>query len=153
LTESLLRLVRAEVVKGHNEPSDAERALFDFVLSFEQWAQRRFNGHHETEHLLSETRSCVLAQLPRPIDVASLAARFGMSRCRFSHYFRNMTGKSPGHFATEVRLQKVEEMLLETRDPLKCIADACGFANPNHLCKVFRRLRQITPTMFRQKKR
>jgi AraC-like DNA-binding protein len=28
--------------------------------------------------------------------------------------------------------------------------DACGFANANHLCKVFRRFRHITPIAFRQ---
>ena len=153
LTASLLRLVRAEILKGFREPPDAERALFDFVLSFEQWARGKIDGTREIERLLADTRSCVLAKLPRAIDVESLAARFGMSRCHFSHYFRRITGMTPGHFATEVRLQRVEELLRETRDPLKCIADACGFANPNHLCKVFRRLRHVTPTVFRQKER
>lgn len=153
LTASLLRLVRAEVLKGFNEPADAERTLFDFVLSFEHWARRKVDGTREIEQLIADTRSHVLAKLPHAIDVESLAARFGMSRCHFSHYFRRMTGMTPGHFATEVRLHKVEEMLLDTREPLKCIADACGFANPNHLCKVFRRLRHVTPTVFRQKKR
>jgi AraC-like DNA-binding protein len=153
LTASLLRLVRAEILKGFNEPADAERTLFDFVLSFEQWARRKVDGTREIERLISDTRSYVLAKLPQAIDVESLAARFGMSRCHFSHHFRRMTGMTPGHFATEVRLHKVEELLLDTREPLKCIADACGFANPNHLCKVFRRLRHVTPTVFRQRKR
>jgi AraC-like DNA-binding protein len=153
LTASLLRLLRAEILKGLNETCDAERTLFDFVLSFEQWARQKIDGTRELERLIVDTRSCILSNLPRAIDVKSLAARFGMSRCHFSHYFRRLTGMTPGHFATEVRLQKVEELLLETRDPLKCIADACGFANPNHLCKVFRRFRHVTPTVFRQKRR
>jgi AraC-like DNA-binding protein len=153
LAASLLRLVRAEILKNLHEPADAERALFEFVLSFEQWARRKADGTREIERLMDETRACVLAKLPRAIDVGSLASRFGMSRCHFSHYFRRITGMTPGRFATEIRLGKVEEMLLETREPLKVVADACGFANPNHLCKVFRRLRQVTPTVFRQKTR
>jgi AraC-like DNA-binding protein len=153
LTSSLLRLVRSEILKGFHEPADAERALFDFVLSFEQWARRKADGTREIERLMEETRACVVAKLPKAIDVGTLAARFGMSRCHFSHYFRRVTGMTPGRFATEIRLHKVEEMLLETREPLKIVADACGFANPNHLCKVFRRHRQITPTVFRQRAR
>jgi AraC family transcriptional regulator len=60
---------------------------------------------------------------------------------------------TPAHFATEVRIQKVERMLLDTHEPLKTIAVACGFANANHLCKVFRRFRQYTPTAFRRELR
>jgi AraC family transcriptional regulator len=92
----------------------------------------------------------VLARLPAAIEVTSLAEKFGMSRSYFSHVFRERTGITPAHFATEVRIKQVEGMLRATCEPLKTIAAACGFANANHPCKVFRRLRHNTPTAFRQ---
>ena len=98
---------------------------------------------------MEDVRSHVLAMLPEAVEVTELAAKFGMSRGHFSHFFRKRTGMTPSHFATQVRIQAVEKMLLSTREPLKTIADACGFANANHLCKVFRRFRHFTPTSFR----
>jgi AraC-like DNA-binding protein len=108
------------------------------------------NGAREDERLTDEVRSHILAALPRTVGAAALAAKFGMSRGHFSYLFRKRTGMTPSRFATQVRLQAVEKMLLSTREPLKIIADACGFANASCLCKVFRRFRHITPSAFRR---
>lgn len=51
--------------------------------------------------------------------------------------------------ATEVRVHEATRLLRETREPLKQIADACGFANANHFCKVFRRFQHVSPAAYR----
>jgi AraC family transcriptional regulator len=88
--------------------------------------------------------------LPKALDVHALAAGHGMSRTHFSHLFRARTGLTPAHFATEVRIHEAARMLLETHAPLKQIAAACGFANPNHFCKVFRRIQHVSPKAYRR---
>jgi AraC-like DNA-binding protein len=150
LTASVVRLVRGSMMKDFQDQFEVERAIFDFVLAFERWVRQATKQVREDERLLDDVRARVLARLPKAIEVSSLAAEFGMSRSHFSHFFRVRTGITPAHFATQVRIQTVERMLLDTYKPLKIIADACGFANANHLCKVFRRFRQLTPTAFRQ---
>ena len=82
------------------------------------------------------------------VDV--LAAEHGMSRSHFSHFFRVRTGRTPARFATEVRIHEATRLLLDTRAPLKQIADACGFLDANHFCKVFRRLQHLSPASYRQ---
>lgn len=153
LTTSVVRLVRGAIVKDFQDELDAEMALFEFAIAFERWTRRSTVGAREAERFLDEVRMQVLAKLPRAVEVCSLAKNFGMSRSYFSCLFRERTGMTPAHFATEVRIQKVERMLLDTHEPLKTIAVACGFANANHLCKVFRRFRQYTPTAFRRELR
>jgi AraC-like DNA-binding protein len=150
LTASVVRLVRGALRYDFQDELEAELALFDFVLTFERWMRRRADGTREAQRLMDQVRSHVLARLPRAIEVSSLAAEFGMSRGHFSRVFRERTGMAPSHFATQVRIQTVEKMLLATREPLKTIANACGFANANHLCKVFRRLRAFSPDAFRR---
>jgi AraC-like DNA-binding protein len=153
LTASVIRLARGGMAKDFPDQFAAEMALFELVLSFEKSAQHPANGACDAQSLLDDVRLRVLARLPRAIEVPSLAAEFGMSRSYFSHFFRERTGVTPAHFATEVRIQRVEQMLLATREPLKTIADACGFANANHLCKVFRRLRHFSPRTYRHELR
>ena len=145
-----LRLVRGALRKDFRDRFEAEIALFEFVVAFERWAQAGRESISEGQRLMDEVRSLVVAKLPKAIGVHSLAAEFGMSRSHFSHFFREQTGLTPAHFATDLRIQKAARMLLDTRAPLKTIADACGFANANHLCKVFRRLRHLSPSAFRQ---
>jgi AraC-like DNA-binding protein len=153
LTAGLLRLVRGAIKKDFRDRFEAEIALFEFVLTFERWAQQSAKSISDGQTLMDEVRSYTLASLPRAIEVHTLAAEFGMSRSHFSHYFRERTGLTPAHFSTEVRVEQATRMLRETRDPLKAIADACGFASANHLCKVFRRLRHLSPASFRQERR
>ncbi len=153
LTTSMVRLVRGAIAKDFQDELDAEMALFELAIAFERWTRRSTVGAREAERFLDEVRMQVLAKLPRAVEVCSLAKNFGMSRSYFSCLFRERTGMTPAHFATEVRIQKVERMLLDTHEPLKTIAVACGFANANHLCKVFRRFRKYTPTAFRRELR
>jgi transcriptional regulator GlxA family with amidase domain len=94
-----------------------------------------------------------VTRLPKFIGVDALAAEFGMSRSHFTHSFRLHTGLTPAHFSTEVRVNEAARMLLETNALLKNIADACGFTSANHFGKVFRRLRQLSPSSFRQARR
>jgi len=150
LATSTIRLARGAIIKDFQDEFDAEMALFDFTIAFERWARSLSVGARDAEILIEDVRMQVLAKLPRAVEVSSIAEKFGMSRSYFSHVFRDQTGLTPAHFATEVRIQKVERMLLDTREPLKTIAAACGFANANHLCKVFRRFRRCTPTAFRR---
>ncbi len=150
LTARVLRLVRGAIKKDFRDQFETEMALFDLALTFERWVQQSRKSASQGQRLMDDVRSRVIAGLPQNIGIDALAAEFGMSRSHFSHFFRERTGLTPAHFATEVRVQRAARMLLDTRVPLKIIADACGFANANHLCKVFRRFHHLSPATFRQ---
>lgn len=150
LTAGVVRLVRGAICKDFKDQFEAELALFELVLTFERRTRRMANGARDDERLTDEVRSHILATLPQTLGAVALAAKFGMSRSHFGYLFRKRTGMTPSRFAIQLRIQEVEKMLLSTREPLKTIADACGFANANHLCRVFRRFRHITPNAFRQ---
>jgi AraC-like DNA-binding protein len=150
LASSALRLLRGAIKKDFCDRFEVELALFGFVLAYERWAQGASDAVPGGLRLRDEVRSRILANLPKAIGVDSLAAEYGMSRSYFSHFFRNRTGVTPAHFATEVRIHEATRMLLDTSAPLKRIADDCGFANANHFCKVFRRLVHMSPGAYRQ---
>jgi AraC-like DNA-binding protein len=150
LAESLLRLVRGAIMMDFRDQFAAEIALFEFVLTFDRWAQQAREGGSEGQRWMDESRRRALARLPKALAAQALAAEFGMSRSHFSYVFHQRTGLSPARFLAEVRIDKAARMLLDTGEPVKTIAAACGFANPNHFAKVFRRLRQQTPAAFRR---
>jgi AraC-like DNA-binding protein len=150
LAASTARLVRGAIKKDFSNRFEVELALFEFLLACEQAAQQARDSSLEGRQLLDAVRSRIVAGLPKALDVHALAAEYGMSRTHFSHLFRAHTGLTPAHFATEVRIHEAARMLLETHTPLKQIAAACGFANANHFCKVFRRIQHVSPKAYRR---
>ena len=149
LTACALRLVRGAIKKDFRDRYAVELALFEFVLAYERWAHHASDRSGKRKQLLDDVRERVVAALPKAAPVDAIAADYGMSRSHFSHFFHSCTGLTPAHFATEVRVHEATRLLRETREPLKQIADACGFANANHFCKVFRRFQHLSPASYR----
>jgi AraC-like DNA-binding protein len=134
---------------GFRDDLAVEQAVLDFTLEYERYA-RAISFPSTRQSLLDQVRQHVMANLARPTEVEELAQAHGMSRSHFSHYFRDATGLSPARYMTEVRLHEVAQRLAQTRQTLKTIAHETGFADANHLCKVFRRHFRTSPGQFRQ---
>jgi AraC-like DNA-binding protein len=127
-----------------------ERLLFEFFWEHERVAQSGSLPPNTGEQLLDQLRRYVLGALARPIDVSELAALRGMSRSHFSHTFKAATGLGPAQFIQQIRLEEATRRLLHTQQPIGLIAQATGFANANHFCKVFRQRFHLSPGAFRR---
>ncbi len=126
-----------------------ENAAFDFLFEFERSFADRLYERPEREKLLADVAEKILRRLDRPVEIESLAAQWGMSRSHFSHYFKSKTGLSPARYVTDLRLEQVSKRLADTDDKLEVIARQTGFADANHLCKVFRRSLHVSPGEYR----
>lgn len=134
------------------DPFEEELALFSFLIAYERHIHE-VTANRPTgpgEQLLSDTRRFVVERLALPSGVEELAAAYGMSRTRFSHRFREMTGEAPANFMAQVRLEEVARRLATTDATLDTIAQETGFADANHLCKAFRRHYQVSPGIYRR---
>jgi AraC-like DNA-binding protein len=127
-----------------------EAALFDVLFEWERACERQTYPSSPRDRLLEDVRAAVLARRSEPTQVEHLAARFGMSRTHFTHHFRETTGTSPAYFVTEVKIQGVARRLQQSDDKLATLAAEFGFADANHLCKVFRRHYRTSPGDYRK---
>ena len=135
------------------DPFSEEHALFDFLIEYERtmfYAQRPLS---EREQLLQQVKSAVIHSLQHSWSVDELAEQYAMSRSHFSHYFKQVTGMTPALFITQVRLDEARHFLLNTTLRLEEIASETGFADANHLCKVFRRHLHMSPGELRSQVR
>jgi AraC-like DNA-binding protein len=148
LIKRFTRLVRGAFRKDFRNRFEVEQELFAFTLAYEELAEGVQSP--ESQRLLDELRARVLAQPRRHLSLAALARERGMSPTAFSHFFRARTGVTPARFMTEARVQLAARLLETTRLPLARIASECGFANANHLGKVFRRFRPQSAGAYRR---
>jgi AraC family transcriptional regulator len=79
-----------------------------------------------------------------------IAMELGMTQVQFTRRFKKSTGMLPIDYLTTLRLQKVQQLLLDSDMTLQQIAGQCGFENEFYLSRVFKKRMHITPSSFRK---
>lgn len=90
------------------------------------------------------------AKLEYGVRSSDLAACVGLSGSHFGRAFRAHFGRSPKQFILERRVSRAQRLMLEQPSRLCDVAQACGFADQSHLCRVFRHLVGATPHTWRR---
>lgn len=85
----------------------------------------------------------------QPLRLEELAQDAGISVSQLRKMFMKHTGISPKAYLNKVRNEQAKTLLLLTDEPMKAIADACGFADEFHFGKMFRDWNGIAPARFR----
>ncbi len=83
------------------------------------------------------------------IGVDDVAAHTSLSRRRLHDAFVKHFGASISDEITKLRIEKAIEMLRTTQDKVHTISIACGFASPQYMSTVFRRVLQQSPKHYR----
>lgn len=90
------------------------------------------------------------AQPERRTTLTELAARCNLSESRLSHLFRETMGLSPMQYQEQQRMARARELLVMTARPISAIAYACGYEDPLHFSRVFKRREGVSPRAYRQ---
>jgi transcriptional regulator GlxA family with amidase domain len=137
--------------EGRLDEIGQEQALFNWLFELERSAQAQAAGSGDQflEKLVKYTRE----NLHRSFGIEELADQYGMSRSHFTRKFRSLTGQSPAAVVLSTRLGKVTDLLADSDLTLGEIARKTGFADANHLGKIFKRKRGLTPGQFRNSRR
>ncbi|MCG3147975.1 MAG: HTH-type transcriptional activator RhaR [Verrucomicrobiae bacterium] len=88
-------------------------------------------------------------QYRKPEDLARLC---GCSVRHFSRLFREHFGHSLTPKKTELRIQKAQQLLVESDAKIIDVALDCGFQHVSQFTAIFRRLTKLTPSQYRRRK-
>lgn len=85
-----------------------------------------------------------------PISVKSIAETFRYSESGIRAMFRRETGRTPGAFLKELRLNKAAKLLRSTGMEIDRIAAECGFSNRYVFSRAFKKQFDLPPVRFRR---
>jgi AraC-like DNA-binding protein len=102
---------------------------------------------------MRRVREYVAAHLGESIDLSMLAGVAGLSVHHFARQFKQSAGVTPHAYLTQKRVERAQEMLVQTGLSLAEIAFAVGFFDQGHLARHFRHMFGTTPREFRWSQR
>ncbi|HEY7578480.1 MAG TPA: AraC family transcriptional regulator [Acetobacteraceae bacterium] len=115
----------------------------------------RFQRHGETRARvpigqLSRAIDFMEANLQHSIGLPAIAAATCLSPSHFARQFGAIVGRAPHQYLMQLRIERAERLLRETETSLVDIALACGFANQEHMTRLFKRSKGTTPAAYRK---
>ena len=82
--------------------------------------------------------------------VAELAELCNLSQDQFRRNFLHHTGMLPKSYLEELKLRQSAELLFSTRGTVAEIAARCGYVDPYHFSRRFKRLFGVSPERYRR---
>lgn len=114
------------------------QAQFSATLSL-QAAEDQFGALH----------AWINQHLSEPISLPALARQACMSERSFSRRYVEATGTTPSRAVEQLRVEAARRLLLESRLPVKRIAQRCGFGSEETMRRSFMRLLRVAPQDYR----
>ena len=96
------------------------------------------------------------AILANPADEHSLeemAATAWVTPTHFCRIFKKATGISPHQYVMKARLDRAQQMLVQTDMTLAALSEAAGFQSQSHFSRAFRQYAGIAPSEYRDQRR
>lgn len=99
---------------------------------------------------LKQVDACMRARLAEDLGIADLAAETGLSVAHFCRAFKQSTGRSPYQALIHLRMQHAQQLLSSSAMSVAEVALECGYAQPAHFAKLFRREVGLAPAQWRR---
>lgn len=92
----------------------------------------------------------IAGALGERITLRKLAQLAGLSPSRFHVVFKTMAGEGPVRFIQRLRMQRAQQLLIETDLTIQKIAAAVGLPDPFHFSRTFKRTCGAAPRDYRR---
>ncbi|ASW09624.1 AraC family transcriptional regulator (plasmid) [Rhizobium sp. 11515TR] len=114
-------------------------------------SERAYNGDvGGAVQRLQRVMETVRADLARAWTVAELAPAANMSQAQLFRRFRQRTGTTPIDWLRHERVNAAKRLLVVTDEQIGKIAARCGYPDPFHFARDFKKLVGVTPSEFRR---
>ncbi len=100
-------------------------------------------------HLVSAVKRIVEENVEMPFCVGDVCRALGYSKSYLSRLFREQTGNTIAHYATEAKIKRAKLLIREGNLNFTQISNSLSFDNPQYFSRVFKRITDMTPTEFK----
>ena len=125
---------------------------YHMILDYADRVMKMLNLGGNSSKLVSDVSRYIRNHLSDAIKISEIAESLGKSRSGLTTEFKKKTGMNLSDFIKLKKIQEAEELLYETDNSLISISAYLGFSSQSHFCRVFKEIKGITPSEYRNKK-
>lgn len=130
------------------KPMALQSALYEILAR----ATRLTSSAPAASFAVTQAIRFATASLAEPMTIADLAAAANVSIRTLHERFTEELQTTPMDYVRDLRLARAESLLRDTELRAAEIAEACGFYDQAHFCRLFKRRTGVTPRQFRAKR-
>ena len=99
---------------------------------------------------LSEILALMETNLEEPLRPGDLAETVNISTRQLERLFRRYLQSTPKKYYVDMRLQRAQNLLLQTNMSVTNVCVACGFNSTSHFARLFRQRYGVSPHRLRK---
>jgi AraC-like DNA-binding protein len=111
--------------------------------------QAELAGDDQALLIVQKAIARMQAEIESGLNVQALARELNVSYSSFRHTFQQHTGSSPHQYLLELRLVRARNLLTQTAQSIKQIAQQAGFEDEHYFCRFFKMKTGSTPGQWR----
>lgn len=147
---SLRRSLTAELRRADPDPREVEALAFALLGAVREAPGNSPGPGERSQVLVGRLRAEADAHYREPgLDLVAEARALGLSRTRFVHVFREVTGVTPHRYMLELRASHAARLLAGTPAPVTDICFDSGFGSVPSFYGAFRAAYGMTPGAYR----
>lgn len=112
--------------------------------------QRREHGRNAVT--IQSVKRYVQDHLAEEVRLAEVAEFLHVNHCHLSTIFRQSSGECFSDYVTRVKIEEAQKLLSTSRYMIREVADMLGFSNAYYFSRVFKKVTNLTPTQYIEKK-
>ena len=147
LTDMLALILHLQT-PGHHNLAVAKLEYMLLLLQHQE-SNNSFCGFHRPA--LQQLVHDIVLTPEQDWDFTAAAQNMNISLKHFRRIFLKFSGMSPVHFVLRQRILKACGMLVSSLDPIKSIANECGFKNEFYFSRIFKKYMKVSPENYRIK--
>lgn len=97
---------------------------------------------------IQQTIAYMEEKYAKSIQVSELPVIAGMTPSSFCRAFKKITGLTPGHYLTRLRMVRAKELMSEQGAALRDIAVGVGFQDELYFSRVFKKTEGVSPSVY-----
>lgn len=135
ITKNLVDILFHYIFRKWLENKPEKKTCWSMALKDEHLQKALSSMHEKPQHSWS---------------LDELSAVAGISRAAFALKFKKITGDTPAHYLTRIRIQHSMDLLRISNDNLDKIAESVGYGDSFVFSKAFKRTLGISPKEYRK---
>jgi len=104
----------------------------------------------ETPDWVSKIHFIINEQYAQKLTLTSLSKEAGVHPAHLSRQFPKYFKQGLYYYVRKVKIEKAIELLKNRNHNLHDIAQQCGFSDPSHFNRCFRKIKGINPSAYRK---